>query len=211
MCQEGIKFFRSHAVKHFADEKRYMESIGYEGLEQHREIHNGFRENTLLALGQELERTGYAVGLVEHFIGVCAGRLIGHTLTGDQSITGKSLCKWGNILPGEERKALIKVIVQLVFDMFRLESLLISDAYAGEKFGKGVYYCLVYGSDENDKKMEIMMVFEEKLLINTVGKIMGLQTSKLDNLLIHAARYTEQQFVTRIFESFPAMEAYELT
>lgn len=55
-----------------------------------------------------------------------------------------------------------------------------------------------------------MMVFEEKLLINTVGKIMGLQSNKLDNMLIHAARYTAQQFVTRIFESFPMMEAYEL-
>ena len=36
-CQEGIKFFKGHAVKHFADEESYMASIGYEGLEQHRD------------------------------------------------------------------------------------------------------------------------------------------------------------------------------
>ena len=34
-CQEGIKYFRSHAMKHFMDEEAYMLSIGYEGLEQH--------------------------------------------------------------------------------------------------------------------------------------------------------------------------------
>ena len=76
-CQEGIKYFRSHAMKHFMDEEAYMLSIGYEGLEQHRLIHKGFRENTLPALEQELERTGYAPDAVNHFLGVCAGWLIG--------------------------------------------------------------------------------------------------------------------------------------
>ena len=74
-CQEGIKYFRSHAMKHFMDEEAYMLSIGYEGLEQHRLIHKGFRENTLPALEQELERTGYAPDAVNHFLGVCAGWL----------------------------------------------------------------------------------------------------------------------------------------
>lgn len=209
-CQEGIKFFKSHAVKHFEDEEEYMESIGYQGLAQHKEIHRGFRENTLTALEQELERTGYAQDSVEHFLGVCAGWLIGHTLTEDQSITGKPLRKWKDILPGEEQKALKKVIVQLCFDMFHLEAQMISDAYAGEKFGRGVYYRLVFDAGDGEKKMEIMMVFEEKLLINTVGKIMGLQTNKLDNMLIHAARYTVRQFVTRVLESFPEMAKHEV-
>ena len=39
--------------------------------------------------------------------------------------------KWENLLPGEELTAMKKVIIQLVFDMFRLESQLISDAYGG--------------------------------------------------------------------------------
>ena len=46
-CQEGIKYFKGHAVKHFADEERYMASVGYEGLERHCLIHRDFRENTL--------------------------------------------------------------------------------------------------------------------------------------------------------------------
>ncbi len=209
-CQEGIKFFKGHAIKHFADEEAYMQSIQYEGLEEHKRIHRNFRENTLPALEQELERTDYAPDAVEHFLGVCAGWLIGHTLTEDLSIVGKHERKWENLLPSDELTAVKKVIVQLIFDMFRLESQVISDAYSGEKFGRGVYYRLVYGTGRDEKRQEIILVFEEKLLINTVGKIMGIQTNKLDNMLVHAARYTARQFVGRVLEHFPTMDSLEL-
>ena len=209
-CQEGIKYFKGHAMKHFADEETYMASIGYGGLEQHRKIHRGFRENTLPALEQELEQTNYAPDAVDHFLGVCTGWLIGHTLTEDQAITGKHGSKWENLLPGEDLETMKKVIVQLVFDMFHLESQMISDAYNGEKFGRGIYYRLVYDTKQDGKRQEIFMVFEEKLLINTVGKILGIQTNKLDTMLVHASRYTSRQFVNRIQEQFPAMAGYEL-
>ena len=209
-CQEGIKYFKSHAVNHFNDEEAYMESIGYEGLEQHRRIHRSFREDTLPALEQELERTGYAPDSVDHFLGVCTGWLLGHTTTEDQAITGERASTWQHLLPGDELAAVKKVIVQLIFDMFRLESQVISDVYGGEKFGKGVYYRLVYGTNQGEKKQEVILVFEEKLLINTVGRAMGLQTGKLDTMLINAARYTARQFVGRVMEHLPEVKAFEL-
>ncbi len=209
-CQEGIKFFKGHTLKHFADEEAYMSSIGYKGLEQHKRIHQGFRENTLPALEQELEQADYSSDAVDHFLGVCAGWLIGHTLTEDLSITGKKMRKWENLLPGEEISAIKKVIIQLVFDMFHLESQMISDAYSGEKFGRGVYYRLVYGTEKDENKQEILMAFEENLLINTVGKVLGLQSNKLDSMLIHAARYTARQFVGRVMEHLPSAGSYEL-
>lgn len=209
-CQEGLKFFKGHAIKHFADEEAYMASINYEGYEQHKLIHKGFRENTLPALEQELEETDYSSNAVDHFLGVCAGWLIGHTLTEDLAITGKKSRKWENLLSGKEIEAMKKVIVQLLFDMFHLESHLISDAYNGEKFGKGVYYRLLYGAKENEKQQEIFLVFEEQLLINTVGKVMGIQTNKLDTMLAHATRYTARQFVESVMEHFPTEEKFEL-
>lgn len=211
VCQEGLKFFKGHTMKHFAHEEAYMESIGYEGLEQHKRIHDGFRENTLPVLEQEIEQAGYSQETMDHFLGVCAGWLLGHTLTEDLSIMGMRGRKWEQMLPGEELETMKKVIVQLVFDMFRLESQLVSDAYSGEKFGDGVYYRLVYGAKESEKRQEIIMVFEEKLLINTVGKVMGIQTNKLDTMLVHAARYTARQFVGRIMELIPAMDACRVT
>ena len=209
-CQEGIKYFKGHAIKHFSDEEAYMASIGYEGLEQHQRIHQNFRENTLPALEQELEQTNYSPEAVDHFLGVCAGFLIGHTLTEDQAITKERMSTWKDLLPREEIAAVKKIITQMVFDMFHLESQAISDAYGGEKFGKGVYYRLVFGAGQGEKKQEVIMVFEEKLLINTVGKILGLHTNKLDSMLINAARYTARQFVTRVMEHLPEVHAYEL-
>lgn len=114
------------------------------------------------------------------------------------------------MISGEEQKAMQKVIVQLLFDMFRLESQVISEIYGGEHFGNGVYYHLIYGIPGEEKKLEIILAFEEQLLINTVGRILGIETNKLDTMLIHAARYTAQQFVSSICKSFPSMENYQM-
>ena len=197
-------------MKHFEDEEKYMRSVNYSGYDTHKHLHENFRKNTLPALEEELERSDYSQDAVDHFIGVCTGWLIGHTLTEDRAITGEGVSKWVDLLPSEELEAMKKVILQLVYDMFRLESQVVSETYGGEKFGKGVYYRLVYGSDENEKKSEIILVFEEKLLINTVGKAMGIQTNKLDSMLINAARYTARQFVDRVREHLPDAELYEV-
>ena len=208
-CQEGIKFFKDHAVKHFTEEEEYMASIHYERLNVHMHIHREFRERTLPALEEELEQSDFSPEAVDHFLGVCAGWLIGHTLTEDRAITGESSSKWGELLPSDQVNALEKTIVQLIYDMFQLESRAISEVYGGEKFGRGIYYRLVYGTRQ-DEKWEIVLVFEEKLLINTVGKVLGLQTNKLDSMLINAARYTAQQFVGRIREHLPDADLEEM-
>lgn len=210
LCQEGIKFFKGHALKHFGSEERYMESIKYPGLEQHKQIHKSFREYTLPALEEELEKTGYTVDSVEHFLGVCTGWLIGHTLTEDLAITGKGERKWDELLQEDEIEAVRKVIVELVFNMFHLESQMISDTYRGEKFGDGVYSRLIYGRKKDKRKLQVFLVLEEKLLINTIGKILGIQTNKVDTTLLHAARYVSRQLVNRLIEQFPKLAEYEL-
>ncbi|MDE6951442.1 MAG: bacteriohemerythrin [Lachnospiraceae bacterium] len=210
VCQEGIKFFKGHALKHFASEEQYMESINYPEAEQHKKIHKSFRDNTLPALEEELENTQYAPDSVEHFLGVCTGWLIGHTLTEDMAISGKSDRKWDSRLQEDESEAVRKVIVELVFNMFRLESQLLSDTYGGEKFGDGLYFRLIYGTKKDKKKLQVFLVLEEKILINTIGKMLGIQTNKVDTTLLHAARYTARQFANRIMEYFPKTAGYEL-
>lgn len=209
-CQEGIKYFHGHAVKHFMEEESYMLSIGYEGFDRHRSIHKGFRENTLPALEQELIRTGYSPEAMDHFLGVCAGWLVGHTMVEDRAIVENNGTPWKNMLPEGEAATLKKTIAQLVCDMFQLQTRVISDTYGGEQFGDGVYYRLVYGRDLDEKRLEVMMAFDEKLLINTVGKVMGKEADKLDAMLVNASRYTVRQFVGRVLEYFPALRTYEL-
>ena len=77
VCQEGIKYFKGHTLKHFVDEEKYMESIGYEGLKRHRHIHRNFRENILPALEEELEKSAAPVHAAPEkkfgYVAVCAG------------------------------------------------------------------------------------------------------------------------------------------
>ena len=210
-CYQGIKYFKSHAMKHFEDEEQYMDSVDYAGRGRHRSIHENFRNNILPALEEELRRTDFSQEAMDHFLGVCTGWLIGHTLTEDQAIVGGTVSKWENLLPAEQVTAIQKTIARQVFDMFHLESQVISDTYGGEKFGRGVYCRLVYGTSREKRRQEVLMVFEEKLLVNTVGKIIGLKTNKLDTMLLNAARYTTRQFVGRLLEHFPEWDSYDLT
>lgn len=86
VCQETVKYFKDHALRHFQDEEEYMVSVGYTGLKTHMRIHKNFRETTLPALEKELELAGYSEEAVNHFLGVCAGWLIGHTLIDRKSV-----------------------------------------------------------------------------------------------------------------------------
>lgn len=207
--QEVIKYFKDHALKHFAEEEAYMASISYGGFEMHRRLHEDFRQETLPTLERELQRTRYSQNAVDHFLGVCAGWLIGHTLTEDRAIVMGGTSKWKNLLAKEEQLFMKNTIIELLNAMFQVDAEIVSESYGGEKFGDGIYYRLTYGT-ETGYMQDIVLVFEEKLLINTVGKILGFKTKKVDVTLMNAVRYVARQFVQSIRERFPDEEKYHL-
>ena len=155
-CEEGIKYFYEHAIRHFTDEENYMSLISYKNLKMHKRIHKDFRDRTLPALEDELKKCDYSAEAVDHFLAVCAGWLIGHTLTEDLAITGETPSRWDDLLPVQELEAMKTVIIQCLQHMFGLKATVISETYDGEKFGDGIYYRLVYGREQDKKKWEIM-------------------------------------------------------
>lgn len=207
--QEGIKYFKEHAMKHFAEEELYMASIGYEGYDVHRRIHDTFRKKTLPEIEKELAESYYSMESVKHFLGVCAGWLIGHTLTEDRAIVGKAESKWGNLLPEEKQIAMKNTVAELLYEMFQIEAKVISESYNGEKFGKGIYYRLVYGTDRGDR-WEFFLVFEDRTIVNTVGKFIGAETDGVDVMMMNATRYAAKQFVERIKTHFPNAEQFDI-
>lgn len=92
--------------------------------------------------------------------------------------------------------------------MFHVEAKLVSDRYGAEKFGSGIYYRIVYGTPDSDKKLEIVLVFEEHMIINTLGKVLGIRTNVLDTMLIHATRYSARQLVKMAMACFPDLSEY---
>lgn len=211
ICNEGIKFFRSHTDTHFKNEEAYMASINYDRLDEHKMIHKSFKEYTLPTLEKELERTNFSKTSLDHFLGVCAGWLIGHTLTDDMAIAGNGNAgRWKKLLTGEEQEDIKKAVAQQIFNIFHVEAHLMSDRYGAEKFGNGIYYRLVYSAPDIDEKLEIVLVFEEQMIINTVGKVLGLHTNELDTMLLHATRYSARQLVKNIVDCFPNLSNYGL-
>ena len=171
--EEGIHYFYEHAIRHFTDEENYMKLIEYKNLKMHKRIHKDFRDRMLPALEEELKRSNYSPEAVDHFLAVCAGWLIGHSMTEDHAIVGDDASRWEELLPAQELESMKTVIMERLQQMFGLKSWVISETYDGERFGKGIYYRLVYGREQDQKKWEIILVLEEKILINTIGKTDG--------------------------------------
>lgn len=210
VCQEAIKYFRDHAIQHFADEEAYMLSVHYEGFEMHRRIHKNFRERTLPALERELELTNYSEEAIDHFLSVCAGWLIGHSLIEDYAIVkGEPIKQWENLQAEEEQAVMGQTIIGLLHSMFQLDSRLISDCYSGEKFVDGIYFRFIYGTKDK-KRWEFFLVFEEKLIVSTIGSVMDTKSEAVNTMLMNAARYVARQLVERIKRYFPASEKFEL-
>lgn len=208
-CQEGIKYFKDHSMKHFSEEEAYMASIHYIGYDTHRRLHDNFRKKMLPALEKELKQTAYSEDAVSHFLGVCSGWLIGHTLTEDHAIVEKKASKWEALLPENEQTVMKHTILKLLSDLFQLDARVISECYGGERFGKGIYYRLNY-ENKNGERWEIMLVFEEKLIINTIGSMIDTDANTVDAMMMNATRFTAQQFVNRVSKQFPSAELFEM-
>ena len=108
----------------------------------------------------------------------------------DQAITGRQSSMWVDLLEEGELNSVKRAITQVMYQIFLVKPEMISDAYNGEKFGTGIYYRLVYETVENGKTQEMLLAFEEKLLLRTIGKVMGNKSGKLSTALLHNARYT---------------------
>ncbi len=208
-CMETIKYFKSYAIKHFKDEEDYMQSIHYSGYEMHKRLHDNFRNKTLPVLENELVETDYSPKAIRHFLGVCMGWLSGHIMAEDRAITGKVISKWKDIRSEDELNVLEQTVIQIMREVFRLEAQVISENYGGEDFGKSMYYRLDYHSKEGGK-YQVFLVYEEQLLLNTVGQMLGIKFKKADKVVIDAARFQTQQLLERLREYFPAVDLCEL-
>lgn len=209
VCQEGVKFLKNHSLEHFEHEEAYMKSINYANYEIHKRLHDNFREKTLPALEVEMAEMEYSTESIRHFLGVCIGWVISHTLTEDLAIVGKSNSKWEDIPHEDEQEALEKTVIQLIQDIFHMKAKMISEQYSGQDFGNVVCSRFIYRG-EKKKKWEIILVYEEQLLLKIMSGILKMDYPKLDDMAINVSRYISRQFIERIRESFPALELFEL-
>lgn len=207
-CEEGTKYFRSYTAKHFAEEEEYMRSIHYEGYEMHKRIHDDMRDKTLPALEKDLVESDYSTEAVRHFLGICIGWLTGHILSEDYAITGKATNKWKHENSNADMESLEDAIDATMKRVFNQNTEVISEHYNGADFAKGVYYRATFRSKE-EGQLRILLVFEEKKILEIVSKIVGVQMKKASKLMSEVAKQAFGQFIQGLCSLYEPMKAYE--
>lgn len=205
---EAIKFFKSYTLKHFAEEEEYMRSIHYDGYEMHKRLHDVMRDKTIPALEKDLEENDYSSESIQHFTGISLGWLTGHILIEDRAITGRVPKRWDTIQPKNVTAAMEKVVSQIIMEVFKLQTRTVSVQYAGENFGKCIYYRISYRSKEG-KRLQVFLVMEERLVLSTVGQMLGIEFKKVDKMVLDAVRQISQQMMGHMRRYFKMLEQYE--
>lgn len=210
-CREGIKYFNSYAMKHFADEEAYMRSIDYAGYAVHKSLHDNLRNETLPTLEAELEEHGYSKESVRHFLGICIGWLNAHIMIEDYAITGKSASKWKHQAAEDETDSLSKTIIHTLEAMCQSKSQIVSQHYGGEDFssGKTLCYRLTYISKDKSY-LQFYLVFEESLVLRTLSEILNQDIPRIDQTAISAMKILSEQFVGTLKGHFMTDKKYYL-
>ncbi len=186
-CAEGIKYFKNYAIEHFTDEEAYMRSIGYNGYEMHKRLHDDMRYKTLPALEKELTESDYSQESIHHFLGICLGWLTAHILIEDRAITGKTPNRWKTDNAGADMDALENALNVTIQELFRLQTEIVSEHYSGEDFGTSLIIRLAYRSVDK-KKVRIYMVLENSLVLRAVSATLDMPLTKMDKLVMNAGK-----------------------
>ena len=203
-CREGIKYFKSYTMKHFADEEAYMQSIGYPGLAVHKSLHDSLRDKTLPALEAEMEAQDYSTESVGHFLGICVGWLTGHIIVEDRAITGKNPQKWVHQPDDNELESVEKALMQGLEGLSQSKTEVISRRYSGEAFSTGKTLCfrLTYRTEEK-KPVRVYLIYEESLVLQALSEILRKEIRRIDETVITAMKLLSEQFVSRLQTHFP--------
>ncbi len=196
ICEEGIKYFKNYAIKHFADEEAYMQSIGYSGYPTHKHIHDNMKNKTLPALERDMAESEFSVESIQHFLGICLGWLTGHIMLEDHAITGKINNKWVHEWT-QAASVFEDTAIRVMNELFGLKTEIVSERYAGENFGKKTCYRLTY-VDKTGKRTQVFFIFEEKLILYFINRLIGVQLTKVNKVVIDAVAQICQQFMKRV-------------
>ena len=192
--EEAIKYFKSYTVKHFAQEEEYMRSIHYSGYEVHKRLHDVMRDKTIPALEKDLVESDYSREAMQHFVGISLGWLTGHILIEDRAITGRIPNRWNEVLPKDEIMAVEKVVSKTIMEVFKLDTRIVSDQYAGEDFGKSIFYRITYRSAKG-RRIQVFLVLEEQLVLHKVGEMLDVNFKKVDKVVLAATKQLSQQMM----------------
>lgn len=171
-CIEAIKYLKSYAVKHFADEEAYQVAVGYTGYKMHKKVHDNMRDIVIPALEKEVAVKGYSRESLEHFTGALAGWLAAHVLVEDQAITGKTKSKWKHTVDERSEFILEQIVETYVEGLFRMNASVVNKKYAGYRLNQLFCYNDHYASSDGTV-YSVLLAIEEPLLKRIAANVVS--------------------------------------
>lgn len=208
-CEEGIKYIEDYSMKHFSEEEAYMRSIRYKGYAWHKQIHDNFRDKTLVSLRRDLKLSNYSPMAVQRFQGVMIGWLTGHIMAEDQAIVGKVPNKKMYTL-SSRTATIAKAVDRAMQDIFRLEAKLVSDTYDGHNVGKEFFYCRLCYDIKGGGTVQLLLGVEEPLILRGVSQMLGINLKQKNIMVDEAALQIFQQLFRHMGRLFGSETEYQL-
>ncbi|MDE7318196.1 MAG: bacteriohemerythrin [Lachnospiraceae bacterium] len=176
--KEGMKYLEAYSMTHFSEEEAYMRSIHYSGYAQHKRVHDHFRNETLVALKKDLERSGYSMSAAQHFVEILGNWLTEHIMLEDQAIVGKAVRQKKRSLSAQI-DIISRAVNHAVKKVLQTETQLISTEYKGQNIGNG-YYCCQYYHMGGGVILQLLLGVEDVLLLRGIEKIPGIRKREMN-------------------------------
>lgn len=194
-CVEGIKYFKAYALKHFAEEEAYMQSIGYPGYQAHKKIHDKMRYETLPELERLLYSSDFSTEMVQRFIGVCTGWLTGHIIIEDQAIA-KEKTSLSPMRLDDELSVIRSVIVSPLQEIFGCQIQFIGKFSPKDMILNGQYYELIYRM-QTEERLRAILVIGQQMLLRAAGLMFGMDLYEEDEVVGFAMQEIAQNLIQR--------------
>lgn len=196
-CSEMIKFFKTYTMKHFQEEEAYMKSIDYEDFDRHKARHDELRA-LLPKIEEILDASNYSSENVQHFLGICIGWLTGHIMTEDKLIGAKHSDDLRDLSRLEGMALLSSTISSVVNEMFGINPVFKGEHEKITKLLDDCVVCELTYSDEDDEELEIVLMLEEQLVLDTVGSMAGITFEQVDAIVLSATTELAKILMQRV-------------
>ncbi len=170
-CKELLKYLEAYSMAHFTEEEEYMRSIRYDGYAHHKQIHDYFRDETLVSLKKELEQSDFSPSAVRHLTDTMQNWLAEHIMKEDQAIVKKTAVKKSSHCSGQTG-LISRAVIQAVQDVFQAEARLVNPDYKGRSIGNA-FYCQQSYDIEDGLRLRLLLGVEKPLLHRGLEKIYG--------------------------------------
>lgn len=175
-----LEFLKDYVIYHFCDEEAYQASIGYSGLEEHREEHRQFTQ-TVLNYEKRLTENGFDVKTMKDLAGTVTAWLIYHVVDTDQKIVsgGKD---------ADEQTEFDKFV-----DLFSHSALDVMETMAGLHQDGAQMQVADRNQPEGDIFVTIELVgdvkgravfgYSKELALNLLQSMTGMELTEMDELV----------------------------